>query len=84
MRKPQSNKELEQHQDHILRTVSSINWGGGGGGGKGIKAVLQSANFTLSPDATLNTEIHKKNRFAYTLPTQSMHQSENIKIKSLW
>ena len=27
---------------------------------RGFKALLQLANFTLSPDATLNTEIHKK------------------------
>ena len=26
----------------------------------GFKALLQLANFTLGPDATLNTEIHKK------------------------
>ena len=26
----------------------------------GIKALLQPSNFTLGPDATLNTEIHKK------------------------
>ena len=38
--------------------------GGGGGGGRGFKALLQLANFTLGPDATLNTETHKKNRFA--------------------
>ena len=25
-----------------------------------VKALLQLANFTLGPDATLNTEIHKK------------------------
>ena len=31
-----------------------------GGGGEGFKALLQLANFTLGPDATLNTEIHKK------------------------
>ena len=30
-----------------------------GGGGGGVKALLQLANFTLGPDATLNTEIHK-------------------------
>ena len=30
-------------------------WGGGGG----VKALLQLTNFTLGPDATLNTEIHK-------------------------
>ena len=28
-------------------------------GGGGVKALLQLANFTLGPDATLNTEIHK-------------------------
>ena len=35
--------------------------GGGGGGGEGqggFKALIQLANFTLGPDATLNTEIH--------------------------
>ena len=32
---------------------------GGGGGGR-FKALLQLANFTLRPDATLNTEINKK------------------------
>ena len=36
----------------------------GGGGGGGIKALLQLANFTLGPDATLNTETHIKIRFA--------------------
>ena len=30
-----------------------------GGGGGVVKALLQLANFTLGPDATLNTEIHK-------------------------
>ena len=36
--------------------------GGGVGGGGGVvvvKALLQLANFTLGPDATLNTEINK-------------------------
>ena len=33
--------------------------GGGGVGGGGVKALLQLANFTLGPDATLNTEVHK-------------------------
>ena len=46
----------------------------------GFKALLQLANFTLCPGATLNTEIHK-NSVRKRLPTQSMHQSENIKIK---
>ena len=31
----------------------------GRGRGEGVKALLQLANFTLGPDATLNTEIHK-------------------------
>ena len=31
----------------------------GGGGGGAFKALLQLANFTLGPDPTLNTEIHK-------------------------
>ena len=38
------------------------------------------ANFFLGPDTTLNTEIHKTGSHK-RLPTQSMHQSENIKIK---
>ena len=34
---------------------------GGGGGGEGvINALLQSTNFTLGPDITLNTEIYLK------------------------
>ena len=35
-----------------------MGWGWGGGGG-GFKALLQLANFTLDPDATLNREMHK-------------------------
>ena len=31
----------------------------GGGRGECVKALLQLANFTLGPDATLNIEIHK-------------------------
>ena len=53
MRESQSFKE---HQDHRLRTVSRINHLGVG---VGVKALLQPANFILSPDATLNTEINK-------------------------
>ena len=44
------------------RSVEQTTGGGGGGGwgwGGGFKALLQLANFTLGPDATLNTEIHK-------------------------
>ena len=33
--------------------------GEGRGGGEGVTALLQLANFTLGPDATLNTEIQK-------------------------
>ena len=33
---------------------------GGGGVGRGVKALLQLANFTLGHDATLSTEIHTK------------------------
>ena len=34
--------------------------GGSGGGGGGVKALSQLPDFTLGPDATLDTEIHKK------------------------
>ena len=47
------------------RVCVCVGGGGGGGGGggvgwgrRGFKALLL-ANFTLGPDATLNTEIHK-------------------------
>ena len=80
-------------------------WGGGGGEGGGVKAFLQLANFTLGPDAALNTVTHKNsvrikapnsvnaskrkhktqinhyNKQRRVLMAQSMHQSENIKIK---
>ena len=55
----------------------------GGGGGRGaVKALLQLANFTLGPDANLNKEIQKIG-LALRLPTQSMHQSENINPHSI-
>ena len=38
----------------LKRTVEQTTGGGGG-----FKALLQLANFTLGPDATLNTETHK-------------------------
>ena len=41
---------------------------------------LQSTNFILSPDVTLNTEIHEKSA-RIMAPNQSMHHSKNIKIK---
>ena len=44
----------------LERSVEQTTRGGGEGGGGGeFKALLQLANFTLGPDATLNTEIHK-------------------------
>ena len=46
----------------------------------GFKVLLQLANLTLGPDATLNTETHK-NSVRIKAPNSSMHQSENIKIK---
>ena len=43
----------------LERSVEQTTRGGGGGGGVGgVKAFLQQANFTLGPDASLNTEIH--------------------------
>ena len=47
----------------LERSVEQTTGGGGGAcvwGGGGVEALLQLANFTLGPDATLNTEIHKK------------------------
>ena len=41
--------------------------GEGGGGAGGVKALLELANFTLDPDATLNTEI-RKNSFRIKAP----------------
>ena len=45
----------------LERSVEQTTGGGGGGWGVGgrVEALLQLANFTLAPDATLNTEIHK-------------------------
>ena len=40
----------------LERSVEQTTGGGGGWGGGGFKALLQLANFTLGPDATLNTE----------------------------
>ena len=34
---------------------TTVGGGGGGGGGGAFKALLQLANLTLGPDATLNT-----------------------------
>ena len=44
----------------LERSVEQTTVGVGGGVGRGGgKALLQLANFTLGPDATLNTETHK-------------------------
>ena len=43
----------------LERSVEQSGAGGVGGGGGVVKALLQLTNFTLGPDATLNTEIHK-------------------------
>ena len=43
----------------LERSVEQTTGVGGGGGSGAVKALLQLANFTLGPDATLNTEIHK-------------------------
>ena len=43
----------------LERSVKETTGGGGGVGRGAVKALLQLANFTLGPDATLNTEIHK-------------------------
>ena len=70
--------------NHRLRTISRINhrgWGSGGGGeGEGVKALLQLANFTLGPDATLHIEIHKKS-VRIKAPNSVNASSKNIKIK---
>ena len=46
----------------------------------GSKALLQLANFTLGPDATLNTEIHK-NSVRIKAPNSVNASKRNIKIK---
>ena len=42
--------------DRSVEQTYGSGWGAAGGR---FKALLQLANFTLGPDATLNTEIHK-------------------------
>ena len=46
----------------------------------GCKALLQLANFTLGPDATLNTETHK-NSVRIKAPNSVNASKRNIKIK---
>ena len=45
--------------ERSVQQTTGVGRGAGGGGGGGVKALLQLANFTLGPDATLNTETHK-------------------------
>ena len=77
----QCGKEATKSKNNTRTTAleRSVESTSGVGGGEGIKALLQLANFTLGPDATLSTEIHK-HWVRIKLPTQSMHESENIKI----
>ena len=49
-------------------------------GGVGVKALLQLANFTLGPDATLNTEIHK-NSVRIRAPNSVIASKQKHKIK---
>ena len=41
--------------ERSVEQTTGVGVGGGGRGGGGFKALLQLANFTLGPDATLNT-----------------------------
>ena len=43
----------------------------------GFKALLQIANFTLGPDATLNTEIHK-NSVRIKAPNTERHTTNRL------
>ena len=56
--KSKTNTGTSALERSVEQTICVCVCGGGGGGG-GVKALLQLANFTLGPDATLNTEIHK-------------------------
>ena len=53
-----TNSKTDTGTTALERSVEQTTRGVGGGWG-GVKALLQLANFTLGPDATLNTEIHK-------------------------
>ena len=55
-------------------------YGGAGGGGGVVKALLRQTNFTLGPNATLITEIHK-NSFRLKAPNSvsaSKRNHENL------
>ena len=47
-------KRTEKHKNKMTHLCVCVGGGGWGGGvGRGVKAILQLANFTLGPDATL-------------------------------
>ena len=55
----------------------------------GFKALLQLANFTLGPDATLNTEIHKKNPVRVKAPnsvnaSKRKHKNQIYQYNKQW
>ena len=50
-------------------------------GGGGVKALLQLVNFTLGPDATLNTEIYKKSVRIKAPNSVNASKQKNVKIK---
>ena len=70
----------------LERSVEQTTGGGGGGWwGGGVKALLQLANFTLGPDATLNTEIHKNSiriKFYEEAVTESEARTAVVQLKS--
>ena len=57
--KIKTNTETTALERSVEQTIGSGGWGGGGSVEVGLKALLELANFTLGPDATLNTEIYK-------------------------
>ena len=65
----------ESHQDHRLRTASSISYR------RELKYFYCRQIFTLGPDVILNTGIYKKFGSHNGSLTLSMHHSENTKIK---
>ena len=61
-----------------LERSVELTTGEGGGRGAGFKALLQLANFTLGPDATLYTEIHT-NSVRIKAPNSVHASKRNIK-----
>ena len=53
------NNAYNNHLKHWQLPADGAGEGGAVGWGRGVKALLQLANFILGPDATLNTEKHK-------------------------